>query len=315
MYVQRVEDRSMWEGEMENISEKIQRLKKEKNAVVLAHYYQDLEVQKIADYVGDSFGLAKKAMETDRDMIVFCGVHFMAESAKILNPERKVLLPVLEAGCPMADMVTREDVLALREKYPAAAAVCYVNSSAAVKAVCDISCTSSNAVDIVASLPNRQIIFVPDENLASFVAAKLPEKEFVPFTGFCPVHHQMTAEAVLDARKKHPDALVLVHPECPAAVIAHSDFAGSTKQIIDYVLDSDRKEFIIGTERGVIDYLTDKEPNKRYYLMSQRLTCEDMKKTTLADVLAVLESENHEIHLPEEELKASRQCLARMMEI
>lgn len=307
--------RRMWGKKMENISEKIQKLKEEKNAVILAHYYQDLEVQKIADYVGDSFGLAKKAMETDKDIIVFCGVHFMAESAKILNPERKVLIPVVEAGCAMADMVTQEDVKELRKKYPEAAAVCYVNSSAAVKAECDISCTSSNAVEVVASLPQRQIIFVPDENLASFVAAKIPEKEFVPFTGFCPVHHQMTTEEVIEAKAQHPDAPVLVHPECPAAVVALSDFAGSTKQIIDYTLKSDKKEFIIGTEKGVIDYLYYIEPTKEYHLMSQRLVCRDMKKTTLEDVLSVLEKEDHEIQLPEEQRKASWQCLARMMEI
>lgn len=300
---------------MESISERIQKLKKEKNAVILAHYYQEIDVQRAADYVGDSFGLAKKAMETEKDIIVFCGVHFMAESAKILNPGKKVLLPALEAGCPMADMVTREDVIELKEKYPEAATVCYVNSSAEVKAECEISCTSSNAVKVVASLPNKQIIFVPDQNLASFVAAKLPEKEFVPFTGFCPTHHKITAEEVLAAKQQYPDAPVLVHPECTADVIALSDFAGSTKQIIDYALKSDKKKFIIGTEKGVIDYLKDREPSKKYYLMSHRLICVNMKKTQLSDVLSVLENECNEIKMTDEEIQASYQCLARMMEI
>ena len=300
---------------MDSISEKILKLKKEKDAVILAHYYQELEVQKVADYVGDSFGLAKMAMETDQEMIVFCGVHFMAESAKILNPTKKVLLPVKHAGCPMADMVTREDVIRLKKENPDAAAVCYVNSSAEVKAECQISCTSSNAVQVVASLPNKQIIFVPDENLAHFVAEKLPDKEFVPFTGYCPTHHKVSYEEVIKCKEEYPGAPVLVHPECKSEVVALSDFAGSTKQIIDYALNSDKKEFIIGTEKGVIDYLKDKDPSKKYHLMSHRLICVNMKKTRLENVLDVLENETNEIQMSDEEIKESYSCLANMMKI
>ena len=300
---------------MEHIADTIRKLKKEKNAVILAHYYQNLEVQKVADYVGDSFGLAKEAMEAKEDIIIFCGVHFMAESAKILNPDKKVLLPVPSAGCPMADMVTRQDVLALKARYPQAAAVCYVNSSAEVKGVCDIACTSSNAVKVVAGLPNRQIIFVPDQNLGSYVAGRLPEKEFIPFTGFCPTHHRITVQELLEAKKAHPGAPVLVHPECEKQVTDLADFAGSTKQIIDYTLESDQKEFIIGTEMGVVDYLKDIQPEKTYHVMSQRLICPDMKKTGLEEVLHVLRTEENEVVMEPQLIHDAYQCLARMMEL
>lgn len=300
---------------MESIKDKINQLKKEKNAVILAHYYQDIEVQKIADFVEDSFGLAKKATQTDKDIIVFCGVHFMAESAKILNPDKKVLLPAMDAGCPMADMVTPEDVRDLKQKYPKAAVVCYVNSSAAVKAECDMCCTSSNAVNVVSSLPNKQIIFVPDQNLGHFISELLPDKEFILFNGYCPTHHKINVEDLKKIKSMYPEAPVLVHPECTPEVIDLSDFAGSTAQIIKYTLNSDKKEFIIGTEKGVIDYLKEKDPNKVYHLLSHRLICPNMKKTRLEDVLNVLENETNEIILDKEEMEKAYNSLDRMMRV
>lgn len=300
---------------MNTLKDRIKQLKEEKNAVILAHYYQEIEVQEIADFVEDSFGLARKATETDKDIIVFCGVHFMAESAKILNPDKKVLLPALDAGCPMADMIGAEDVVSLKEQHPGAAAVCYVNSSAAVKGECDVCCTSSNAVKVVGSLPNDKIIFVPDENLGDFIARQLPDKEFILFPGFCPTHRKINTSEVTEIKRLHPDAPVLVHPECTPEVVALSDFAGSTAQIINYALNSDKKEFIIGTEKGVIDYLKAKDANKQYYLLSHRLICPNMKKTRPEDVLNVLENESNEIILEQEEMEKAYRSLARMMNV
>jgi quinolinate synthase len=291
----------------------IQQLKKERNALVLAHLYQRGEIQDMADFVGDSFDLSRRASQTQADVIVFCGVYFMAESAKILNPEKTVLLPVLEAGCPMADMVTAEDVLRLKERYPQAAVACYVNSSAEVKAASDICCTSSNAVRIVRSLPQKQVIFVPDRNLGSFVALNVPEKEIILFQGFCPTHERVTMEDVQKAREARPDALVLVHPECPPAVVAAADFAGSTAQILEYAGKSDCMEFIIGTEEGLLHRLNKLNPEKRFWLLSPRLFCPNMKKTSLDDVLYSLENNVYSIALDEETEKRARHSLERML--
>jgi quinolinate synthase len=298
---------------MPDIIERIQQLKKERNAVLLAHLYQRGEVQDAADFVGDSFELARKAAETQADAIVFCGVYFMAESAKILNPGKQVLLPVLEAGCPMADMATPEGVRALRGKYPEAAVVCYVNSSAAVKAESDICCTSSNAVRIVKSLPNRQVIFVPDRNLGNFVALNATEKEVVLYAGYCPTHERVTVEDVRKAREAMPGAPVLVHRECPPAVVAASDYAGSTAQIINWVSKSDNSEFIIGTEQGILHGLQKQNPGKKFVLLSPRLFCPNMKKTALEDVLYALENNINRIELDEETAGKARGCLERML--
>ena len=216
------------------MQKEIERLKKEKNAVILAHYYQTGDIIDIADMVGDSYALSKQAKETAADMIVFCGVRFMAESAKILSPEKKVLLPAANAGCPMAEMVMPVDIRRLREQYPEAAVVCYVNSTYDVKAECDVCVTSSNAVKIVRSLPQQQIVFVPDQNLARYVAAQVPEKEIIPFSGYCIVHHQVSPDDVDKARAAVPDAPLLVHPECPESVTSRADFVGSTAQIIGF---------------------------------------------------------------------------------
>ncbi len=298
---------------MPTVQEQIQKLKKERNAVILAHLYQQGEVQDIADFVGDSFELSRKAREVQGDVIVFCGVYFMAESAKILNPEKTVLLPVLSAGCPMADMVTPEDVLKLREQYPEAAVVCYVNSSAAVKAVSDICCTSSNAVRICESLPNWQIIFVPDRNLGHFVSRHVRDKEIIPFAGFCPTHERVGVADVAAARAAVPGALVLVHPECPPAVVDAADYAGSTAQILDYVGKSEQQEFIIGTEQGILHRLQKFHPQKKFWLLSPRLFCVNMKKTGLDDVLHALETRSNSIELDEETIRRAGQCLERML--
>ena len=216
-----------------------------------------------ADMVGDSYGLSKKAKNNDADIIVFCGVRFMAESAKILSPEKKVLLPVINAGCPMADMVTPQDIIQLRKTYPDAAIVCYVNSTSAVKAECDVCVTSSNAVKVVASLEETQVVFVPDQNLARFVAKQLPDKQIIPFNGYCIVHHQMNTDDVDKAIQALPNAQLLVHPECAEAVVDRADFVGSTAGIIDYASQSDNKQFIIGTEMGILHVLKKQNPGQR----------------------------------------------------
>ena len=299
---------------MNELQEKIVKLKKERNALILAHYYQTLPVQDIADFVGDSFALAKLAQNAKQDTIILCGVRFMAESAKILNPDKTVYLPSEDAGCPMADMLTPEDVLALRRKYPEAAVVCYVNSSAAVKAVSDICCTSSSAEKVVRSLPNRQIIFVPDKNLGAYVARCIPEKEIVLFEGCCPIHNCVSALDAQAAKKSSPNAKVLVHPECKPEVLELADYIGSTAGILDYARKTDSKELIIGTEQGVYDILARELPDKILQIIRDNFVCADMKKTELSDVLACLEGKRPPIHLSVGEIAGARASLERMVE-
>ena len=291
------------------IQEKISQLKKEKNAVILAHIYQDGAVQDIADFTGDSLELSRKAAEVESDVIVFCGVRFMAESAKILNPEKKVLLPVMDAGCPMADMVTAEDVIAHRKEHPGAAVVCYVNSSAETKAECDICCTSSNAVKIVESLEEDEVIFVPDENLGSYVASLLPEKKMILHKGYCIVHKRVDEEEVMKAKSALPNAQLLVHPECTPAVVAQADFVGSTAQIIKYARESSHDEFIVCTEMGILHVLENENPNKKFYMASPKLVCTNMKKTHIEDVLRSLENMEHEIILDETLMKRAKNSI------
>jgi len=298
---------------MQNIQNQIEKLKKEKNAALLAHYYQTGDIIDIADMVGDSYGLSKKAKETKADIIVFCGVRFMAESAKILNPNKKVLLPAIDAGCPMADMVTPKDIIDLRKKYPDAAVVCYVNSTSEVKAQSDVCVTSSNAVGIVRSLKENQIIFVPDQNLARYVSGKVPEKEIIPFDGYCIVHHRVNAKEVDEAKAALPGALLLVHPECVQAVIEKADFVGSTAGIIKYAKQSEDEEFIIGTEMGILHVLKKQNPDKKFYLLSPALFCTNMKKTKIEDVLAALQYEQYEIILDKDIMKKAKKSLDRML--
>lgn len=293
----------------------IQKLKKERNAVILAHLYEWPEVQDIADIVGDSLDLSRRAKEAKADVIVFCGVSFMAETAKIVNPGRTVLLPVLEAGCPMADMVTPEDVKRLREENPKAAVVCYVNSSAEVKAESDICCTSSNARKIVASLQEDEIIFVPDRNLGHYVSRFFPEKKFIFHEGFCPTHNKINADEVLRVKEARPGVPILSHPECRPEVLDLSDFIGSTAQIIDYAVTSDAKELIIGTEIGVLHRLQKLCPDKTFYSLHAALVCPNMKKTRLANVQAALEQMKYRIELEEDLRLRAAVAIEKMLAI
>lgn len=300
---------------MNQLQERILKLKKEKHALILAHFYQTMDIQEIADHVCDSFELARRAKESKEELLVMCGVRFMAESAKILNPDKTVLLPAPDAGCPMADMIEPEDVIKLRAEHPGAAVVCYVNSSAAVKAVSDICCTSSSAEKIVQSLPNKEIIFIPDQNLGAYIASKMPEKKIILFEGFCPTHHRVTEDDVLSARAAYPDAMVLIHPECRPEVLRHADYIGSTAGILNAAENSKASEFIIGTETGVIERLRALAPKKRFYPMTNHFVCPNMKKTRLEDVLNSLENNEYEIILDRCEIEAARNCLERMVNV
>ena len=293
----------------------ILRLKEERNAVIVAHIYQDGEIQDIADKVGDSFELSRYCASTDRDVIVFCGVHFMAESAKILSPGKTVLLPAINAGCPMADMANVEDLRKLKKKYPEAAVVCYVNTTAAIKAESDICCTSSIAVDVVRSLPNRQIIFLPDRNLGSYIAKQVPEKEFIFWAGYCPTHNALTIMHVQEAREAHPNAVLAVHPEAPAQVSEQADFVGSTKQIIEFCTNSDSKEFIIGTEEGILHQLHKLNPQKSFYMLRYNFICPNMKKTSMEVLYESLRDMKYEITLDEETIKKASLSLKRMLQV
>ena len=298
-----------------NLTEEIQRLKKERNAIILAHNYQVPEVQDVADVVGDSYSLSQHAAETDSDVIVFCGVHFMAESAKILSPNKTVLLPVRDAGCPMADMVTAPKLREMKAKYPDAAVVCYVNSSAEVKAESDVCCTSSNALKVVESLENKQVIFVPDKNLGSYIASKVKNKEIILWKGFCITHKRVKVEEVQKIRQLHPNAKILMHPECEPEVQKLADFLGSTSAIIKYAGEIPEKDIIIGTEEGILHLLKKQNPDKNFYLLSTGLICTNMKKTRLEDVHSALLNMQHEIHVDEDIRIKALKSLERMLKI
>lgn len=297
------------------LKEKILELKKRRNAVIVAHNYQNDDVQEIADVVGDSFALSKYCATTDAEVVVFCGVHFMAESAKILSPEKTVLLPEIDAGCPMADMVTAEALREEKKKYPGAAVVCYINSSAEVKAECDICCTSSNALNVIRSIEQKDIIFVPDQNLGNYVAQSVPEKNIIFWKGFCITHHKIKTDEVEKMKQMHPDALLLIHPECKPKLVAMADFVGSTKQIIDFAASSEHKKFIIGTEMGVLYKLKKENPDKTFYLMSQGLVCPNMKKTSLQSVYNALNEMKYQIELDEEIRVKAERALERMLQV
>jgi len=283
--------------------------------LIVAHNYQIDEVQEIADFVGDSFYLSKVCAERPEEVIVFCGVHFMAESAKILSPHKKVLLPEIDAGCPLADMVTAEDVENLKKKYPDYSIVCYINSPASVKAKSDVICTSSNAVKIVREFPNDKIIFLPDKNLGSFVKKQVPEKDIILWEGFCITHYKIKKEDVEKAKSAHPNALVLVHPECRPEVVELADFVGSTKQIIDFATASKEKEFIIGTEMGVLYSLKKLNPDKKFYILHPGMICPNMKKNTLQSVRDALLYERYQIEVEEEIMQGAKKALAKMLEM
>ena len=294
---------------------RIGQLKKAKNAVILAHYYAPAEVQEISDYVGDSFYLAKIAKQSDADIIVFCGVAFMGESAKILNPDKKVLMPNPTADCPMAHMVADGIIEEMRSRYDDLAVVCYINSTAELKCKSDVCVTSSNAVKIVKSLPNKNIFFIPDKNLGSFIAKQVPEKNIILNDGCCPIHANITATQVLTEKNNHPAALVLTHPECEKEVVELSDFVGSTAEIINFATRSDCKEFIICTEDGVDYKLATDNPDKRFYYPNPHPCCVDMKLNTPEAVLSVLENEDKEITVDKSIREGALRPLERMLEL
>ena len=293
------------------LSEKILKLKKEKNAIILAHLYQIPEIQEIADYVGDSYYLSQVARDAKEDLIIFCGVKFMAESAKVLSPEKTVILPAPNAGCPMADMAEVEDVEEMIKKYPDAFKVCYINSSYEVKALCDASVTSSSALNIIKNIPNKQILFLLDQNLGGYISDFFPEKELILWRGFCPTHHRITAEDIIKAKEEHPNVKVLSHPECSKEVRDLSDYIGSTSGIINYATECEDKEFIIATEEGVLHQLKKKNPDKKFYF-PEVMVCPNMKKTSLQDVYDALDGKKEEVILDEEIRKKALTSLENM---
>ena len=297
------------------VAEEIQKLKKEKDAIILAHYYVRPEVQDVADYIGDSFYLSKIAASAKEKTIVFCGVGFMGESAKILSPDKTVLMPAMDADCPMAHMATEEGIRKVREEYDDVAVVCYINSTATLKELSDVCVTSANAVKIVKNLPNKDIFFIPDENLGRFVASQLPEKHFIFNDGFCHVHKSIHSEDVKKAKELHPDALVLAHPECTSDTLALADFIGSTSQIIDYATASDSKKFLICTEMGVFYELMQKNPDKKFFSVGHRQFCPNMKKVSLDKVLEKLEDLKDEVILPEEMCEQAKKPLDEMLRL
>src|SRR3989338_7248803 len=299
----------------EALKKKIARLKTKRNACIIAHNYQRDEIQEIADISGDSLALSQAAVRTDADVIVFCGVQFMAESASILNPDKIVLLPVIEAGCPLADMITPEKLRARKEAYPEAAVVCYVNSSAEVKAESDIACTSSNAVEVVRSLPQRQVIFVPDRHLGRYVQQQVPEKEMMLWEGFCPTHIRVQEEDMIKAKSIYPNADVIAHPECKPEVLALADHICSTGGMFKYVKQSHSKEFIIATESGMLYKLQKENPDKKFYLPTPRLVCANMKLITLGWVAHSLEMLVHEIKVSDEVSEKAKKTLDRMLAV
>lgn len=281
------------------IVEKINKLKKEKNAVILAHCYQNPEIDLVADYVGDSLGLSKLASKTNADIIVFAGVYFMAETAKILSPDKKVLLPNKKSGCNMADMIDLRMVREFRAKYPNIPLVCYVNSTAEVKAECDVCCTSANAIEVVRSMNVEKVLFAPDCYLGSWVQKNLPNVEVISYPGYCPTHLRISADDIIQAKVKHPDGVVLVHPECRQEVVELSDFTGSTTQIFDYVKRTNHKTYIICTEKGVVDRLKRDYKDKNFVLVNDKLICHNMKQNTLEDIYNALLNEEFEVNVDE----------------
>lgn len=298
-----------------SITEEIQKLKEEQNAVILAHYYVNPEVQEIADYIGDSYYLSKVAVDLTEQTIVFCGVSFMGESAKILNPNKRVLMPDSSADCAMAHMADEETIRKMRQEYEDLAVVCYINSTAELKRYSDVCVTSANAVKIVKALPNHNIFFIPDRNLAHFVAEQVPEKNFVYNEGYCPVHEKIQAAEILKEKELHPQAKILTHPECPKEVRKISDYIGSTSGIIAYAGKSDDQEFIICTENGVRFELERQNPGKRFYFTKTEPICRDMKTITLEKIRDVLKNGENEIHVTEDLRQESVKPLTRMLEL
>ena len=301
---------------MINYVDEINKLKKEKNAIILAHYYQNDEIQDIADYLGDSLALSKIAMTTSADIIVFCGVHFMAETAKILNPNKKVLLPVMKAGCKMADMINKDSLQKYKNEHPNTKIITYVNSTASVKALSDCVCTSTNGVKIIKHyLDNgNEILYCPDQNLGKY-AMKLLGKEFEVWDGCCPIHHFLSKDKLIELKKKNPDAKLIAHPECKLEILELADYIGSTKQLIEFVKTDSASTYIVLTEKGVIHQMEKDNPNKKFILGSNSLSCVNMKLTKLSDVYNCLANETNEIILDDDVSKKALVALNKMMEL
>ncbi len=298
------------------LQDKIIKLKKEKDICILAHSYQPRDITEIADFVGDSFGLSEKAAEVENKTVLMCGVRFMAETVKILSPEKKVILSHPDAGCPMAEQMDKELIEKIKAESPDYTVVAYVNTTAALKTVCDVCVTSSSAVKVVSNIENKNILFIPDINLGSYVAKMLPDKNIKLLQGGCPTHAGITEKEALSAKKSYPKAKFLVHPECVPDVVKHADVVGSTKEIIDYALKSDAKEFIIGTENSIVEYLQYECPEKRFYALSKDLVCHNMKLTTLSDVYHCLLGDfGEEIVLDGDTIKKARYCLDEMLRL
>lgn len=298
-----------------SITEQIKQLKKEKNAIILAHYYVPGEVQDVADYVGDSFYLSKVAVNAACQSIIFAGVEFMGESAKILNPDKHVYMPDSTADCPMAHMIEIDTIKKMQKTYEDLAVVCYINSTAETKTYADVCVTSSNAVEIVKKLPNKNIFFIPDQNLGSYVASQVPEKNIILNPGYCPRHHQITREQVLAAKAAKPAAPFLAHPECPKEVLEEADYIGSTAGIIAQAKKSTAKEFLIGTVVGVFHELEKQNPEKKFYAVNHAQVCMDMEKITLEKVKDVLQNQTNEVLVSEEVRRKALAPLTRMLEM
>lgn len=298
-----------------NYQEEITRLKKEKNAVILAHYYVRPEVQEVADYIGDSFYLSKMAQGLPNPVIVFCGVNFMGESGKLLCPDKTVLMPDMTADCPMAHMVTKEEVDKFRREYDDLAVACYINSTAEIKSWSDVCVTSANAVKVVKALPNQNILFIPDKNLGAYVALQVPEKNIMVVNGCCPIHNHLSREELLDLKKQHPNAPMLVHPECPPAVRDIADYLGSTSGIIKYATEHEAQEYIIGTEVGVLYEVQKRNPNKTFYFPKTTPICPDMKTITLEKIVNVLKTGENSIGVPTEMRAPAGKTLELMLEL
>ncbi len=297
-----------------DLQKEIIKLKKKNDVCILAHAYQSHDILEVADYVGDSFGLAKEAKDAPQSTILMCGVRFMAETVKILSPEKKVILSHSEAGCPMAEQLSVEELKALKKKHPKASVVAYVNTTAGLKCESDVCVTSASAIDLVRGLENEEILFIPDPNLGAFVKKNVPNKKYHFINGGCPVHKQITKDDVLRARKEHENALILVHPECNDEVVSLCDFAGSTTAIMGYVKKSDKDEFVIGTENSIVQHLQFEFPDKKFYPLSKECVCKDMKLTTLVDVYNCVRGiGGEEIVLDEYTLTNARRAIDNML--
>ena len=293
---------------------KIERLKKERNAVILAHNYQIGEVQDVADFVGDSLELSQKAASVDEEVIVFCGVHFMAETAVILAPDKTVLMPDPDAGCPMADMITASELKEWKERYPGRPVVCYVNTSAEVKAECDICCTSSNALQVVEAVEGEEILFVPDKNLAAY-AARFTDKKIIPWDGYCYVHNNITLMHVREKKEQFPEAEVWVHPECRPEVIDLADKVLSTGKMVKEARTTTKADIVIGTETGIIYRMKKENPGKNFHPLKELAHCSNMKKINLSKVLAALEAMQHRVDVPVEISRRARGAIERMVKL